>query len=509
MKKKGIAIVAVVMGLFFCTACGSADLPITPGYSPDMGLHFNEVQGDAAEGSGDNYQYGSIVEQGETNVAQSPSSYFSLDRNTANYSLVRAQIRENLQIAPDSVRTEELYNYFSYDYPVPEKGEGMRVQATLSECPWNPSHRLMRVGLRSEERVLQAERNNYVFLIDVSGSMSANVAGTEYTCLGLVQYGMKTLLAGLSERDAVSIVTYASGTQVRLEPTLATENGKAEILKAIDSLTASGSTNGSGGIELAYEQAKKYYTQTGNNRVILASDGDFNVGVTNEAGLKQIAQKAENGVYLSVLGVGLGNMRDDFMQTLALNGNGNYAYLDSEREAEKVLSKELNGTLVTVAKDAKAGVTFNANNVERYRLVGYDSKILFEDDFNDEKKDAGEIGSNLAVTALYEIKLKEGVEENAVLASVAVRFQLAQTGEKREVKATLNNTLSASDDDKFLACVAEFGLVLRNSKYKGTASLGSAIARLENMKEYLAADEYKAEFLELVKAANAQEYYGN
>ena len=504
MKKKIFAsTVAVALGALLLAGCASAG---GNGWYPagTGGLDF--AMGDASSPNG-NFQYGSVVEQGYHAVSEANASYFSLDRNTASYSQMRAQIENGARVSADSVRTEELYNYFSYDYPAPAAGEGLKATAYLSSCPWNAEHSLVTVGVKSEERVLQSSRNNYVFLVDVSGSMSANVWGTDYTCLGLAQYGMKTMLEGLNERDAVSIVTYASGIKTVLEPTLADGKGKAQIEKKINALAASGATNGEGGLQLAYEQANRYYAKDGNNRVILMTDGDFNVGMSSEAQLKEfISQKAESGVYLSVLGFGLGNMRDDLMQTLALNGNGNYAYIDTPREAKKVLSQELNGMLVAVAKDAKASVTFREDAVEEYRIIGYDMKILSEEDFENAEKDAGEIGSNLCVTAVYEVALKEGVAQGADIAEVAVRFKTADTGENREIKAAVKNEANGTSDTEFVACVAEFGLVIRNSQYKANASLANVVARLEEMKPYLAADENKTEFLSLVKKANTQEY---
>lgn len=461
-----------------------------------------------ADGETGNYQYTSVVEQGYYNTQLHPSSYFSLDRNTAGYSLMRAQINGGAKISPDSVRVEELVNYFSYDYPAPSEGEGLRATAYLSACPWNDGHSLITVGLKSEERVLGAAQNNYVFLVDVSGSMSARVDGLEgQTCLDLVKYGIDKLLDGLGENDAVSVVKYASGEETVLEPTLATEEGKAQIRQAVKGLNAYGSTNGSGGLELAYRNAEKYYSDDGNNRVILMTDGDFNVGISDETELKEfIQEKAKKGTYLSVIGVGMGNMRDDFMQTLALNGNGNYAYIDTPREAQKVLCEELGGLLSVVAKDAKAGVTFSQDTVVKYRLIGYDMKLLSEDDFENPEKDAGEIGSNLCVTALYEAELKEGAGAGAKLADVTVRFK-SVSGKDKEITAPVLNEVSKSDERAFVSCVAEFGLVLRNSAYKGTASIASVLGRLNDLAPYLEGDVYKAEFKELVQKAKNSGYY--
>ena len=504
MKKKlfgyfGVAAAAVIT----FAGCGFEGNGGTSGgwyYGPEFSY-------DGAQG---NFQYESIVEQDFYDTAQAPSSYFSLDRNTASYSQVRAQINSGYKVASDSVRTEELINYFTYDYPAPEAGEEMKVSAYLTDCPWNEEHKIATFGIRTEERKLSEEAtNNYVFLIDVSGSMSARVQGLDgMSCLGLVKYGIGKLVDGLSDNDRVAIVTYASGVGVALEPTLATEGGKTKIKQVANGLVASGSTYGSGGINLAYEQAQRYYAENGNNRVILMTDGDFNVGLSNQTQLKEFIQdKAESGIYLSVLGFGMGNMNDTTMQTLAMNGNGNYAYIDTPAEAEKALGKELSGMLIPVAKDAKAGVIFNADTVVKYRLLGYDMKTMSQDDFENDKKDAGEIGSNLCVTAMYEIELKEGTQVGASLAGAEIKYKSVETAQNVSKTAALCYTLTENNDLTFASCVMEFGLVLRNSKYKGTASFANVLTRLSGLSAYLANDGFKAEFKSIVEKANASEYY--
>ena len=466
--------------------------------------------GNGENDQNENYVYENIYEQGFTNVAAEESSYFSLDRNTANYSLVRAQLNSGSKIASKSVRVEELINYFSYGYPAPVSGEGFKATAYLSNCPWQADNRLLTVGMRTEEVVVEAEKNNYVFLIDVSGSMSSRIDGLEgQTCLSLAKYGISKLVDGLGENDSVSVVTYASGVNTALAPTMATKSGKTKIMNAVNGLRAYGSTNASGGLELAYRNAAKNFTQNGNNRIVLISDGDFNVGITNERDLKEfIQEKANGGVYLSVLGVGMGNLRDDFMQTLALNGNGNYAYIDTPAEAEKVLCDELQGMLTVVAKDAKAKVEFNGDAVEKYRLIGYDMKRLTQEEYEDSKTDAGEIGSNLCVTAVYEITLKEGAEAGARIADVSVRYKTPDTQEEREVNCGVFNWLTNSEDAAFISCVAEFGLVLRGSQYKGNATLKAVEALLADFPAYLEADAYKKEFKSLVAMAIKSGYYG-
>lgn len=501
MKKKllgSLGIVTVAAALAFA-GCG---------YNPNGGWYYGP--GLSYDGVQGNFQYESVVEQNFHDTAETPSSYFSLDRNTASYSQVRAQINSGYRVASDSVRTEELINYFTYDYPAPAEGEEMKISAYLSECPWNEAHKIATFGIRTQKRVLPEDTtNNYVFLIDVSGSMSARVQGLDgMTCFDLVKYGIGELVEGLSDNDRVAIVTYASGVKEALEPTLATAKGKQVIMNAVKKLVSSGYTNGSGGIELAYKVAQRYYAENGNNRVILMTDGDFNVGITGDTQLKEFIQnKAKSGIYLSVLGVGMGNMNDTIMQTLAMNGNGNYAYIDTPAEAEKALGKELSGMLVPVAKDAKAGVTFNAETVVKYRLLGYDMKTMSQDDFENEEKDAGEIGSNLCVTAMYEIELSESAKAGDPLAGAEIKYKSVETAQNVSKTAALSYELTENNDLTFAACVMEFGLVLRNSKHKGTASFANVLTRLSTLSSYLAKDVFKAEFKSLVEKANVSETY--
>ena len=453
--------------------------------------------GSVGGAGGNNYVYGEIVEHGFTDVADEPSSYFSLDRNTASYSHVRYQIERGMNISPDSVRVEELINYFDYDFASPSDG-AVGVNAYLSDCPWNEEHKLMLAGIKTVEKKTDSVNGNYVFLIDVSGSMSGD------SRLGLAKKGLNKLVDNLGDGDKVSIVTYASGVSTVLDGGECSEDGKAAIKSKINGLKAGGSTYGSAGLEKAYEIAEKEsnFITGGNNRVIIISDGDFNVGISSATTMMEyISGKAQSGVYLSVLGVGMGNMRDDMLETMARNGNGNYAYLDNETEAEKVLCHELNGMLMTVAKDAKAGVTFE-DTVVKYRLIGYDTKILSQDEYEDNTTDAGELGSNLCVAALYEIELAENAEGK--LANVEVKYKDVtgedETNETVSVEVTTSTT--SSDDLSFIACVAEFGLVLRQSKYAENASLISVLERLEDLSEYVSADLYRSEFVTLVGKAS-------
>ena len=457
--------------------------------APDAGADWGEEGG---------FHYDSIKEVGFTDVSKEASSYFSLDRNTASYSQVRSVIESGYKVSEDSVRIEELINYFDYNFPAPTD-KSVAISSSLADCPWS-DNKLMAVGLKTTE-VKNENNANYVFLIDVSGSMSGDKR------LGLAKKGFNMLLDGLGDKDVVSIVTYASGVKTVLDGGECTEKGKDKIRDAISKLTASGSTSGGDGLERAYKIAQKHFITGGNNRVIIISDGDFNVGMTKQDELKEFIQdKAQSGIYLSVIGVGMGNMRDDILETLATCGNGNYAYLDNVNEARKVFIDELQGNLFTVAKDAKAGVTFTGA-VEKYRLVGYDAKRISEDDFNNDAVDTGEIGSNLCVTALYELVLADNAE--GTLAEVEVRYKdvTGDTEVNESVTCSVDITTPSSDDLSFISCVAEFGLILRGSAYKGTASLTSVLERLEDLSAYIEGDIYKQEFVTIVGKASELSYY--
>lgn len=498
MKKLLFTGIATLAAASMCFAACNAG-PNDGWYAPEM----PSAGADYAEsGSGDNYVYEDIIEQGFSNVSENSSSYFSLDRNTATYSLVRNQIEYNGRISPSSVRIEELINYFDYDFAAPEEGKAVSVSGYLADCPWNENNKLMLAGVKTTEYDLSGVNGNYVFLIDVSGSMSGDKR------LGLAKKGLYLLLEQLGENDVVSIVTYASGVNTVLDGGECTQKGKADIKKKIEGLTARGATSGGDGLERAYNIANKHFITGGNNRVVIISDGDFNVGMSRPDELKEFIQnKAESGVYLSVLGVGMGNMRDDILETLATCGNGNYAYLDNETEAEKVFVDEINGTLKTVAKDAKAGVTFT-ENVVSYRLIGYDTKLISKDEYENEQTDTGEIGSNLCVAALYEISLADTAVEGAI-ANIEVKYKdvTGDTEVSQSCVFEVKTDTPPCEDLSFITCVAEFGLVLRNSEYKGTADLKKVLTRLDDLREYTSADKYKTEFVELVKKADQSGYY--
>jgi Ca-activated chloride channel family protein len=470
--------------------------------------------------------YDHIGENPFLDAKSNPLSTFSVDVDTASYSNVRRFINEGSLPPKDAVRIEEMINYFTYDYEQPTDGRPFAVHLDVTGCPWETSHRLVRIGLKGKEIGIDKRGpSNLVFLLDVSGSMMPPER------LPLVKQAMRLLVEKLTENDRVAIVIYAGGSGVALPST--TGDHKGQILQALEDLQAGGSTNGAEGIQLAYKIAAANVIKGGVNRVILATDGDFNVGVTNQGDLiRLIEQKAKSGVFLSVLGVGTDNLKDSTMQKLADKGNGNYAYLDSLDEARKVLVQQMNGTLVTIAKDVKIQVEFNPARVSSYRLVGYEKRMLRKEDFNNDKVDAGEIGAGHSVTALYEVvpagaannpaasvppvdPLKYSANEHSVpkgssssdeMLTVKLRYK-EPDGEKSELiqrAATDTNGSfeSAPADLKFVAAVAEFGMILRDSEYKGTATLDAVVEWAQQAKGK-DPNGYRAGFIELVRKAQA------
>src|SRR5215204_5313998 len=417
-----------------------------------------------------------------------------------------------------AVRIEELVNYFSYDYPQPDGPAPFSVTAEVAECPWDARHRLVHIGLQG--RKVSAEDlppANLVFLVDVSGSISAPDK------LPLVKSSLRTLAEQLRPRDRVAVVTYAGTTGLAL-PSTTGERGD-EIISAVERLQAGGSTNGGSGIQVAYRVAEENFIRGGTNRVILATDGDFNVGLTSDAELVGlIEEKRRGGVFLSVLGFGTGNLNDSMMEKLADKGNGNYAYIDTEAEARKALGEQVAGTLATIAKDVKIQVEFNPRLVAGYRLIGYENRLLADKDFNDDTKDAGEIGAGHTVTALYEVvpagqKLENpGVDElkysrpaevaqganSSELLTVKLRYKEPEGDVSRPVNVGVPDRQAsyrnASDNFKFAAAVAEFGLLLRDSRYKGQSSYASA-AELARASAGADLSGRRAEFVGLVEAA--------
>lgn len=495
--KRTFALIMTLVLMLSVASCASAPKDedyYYPNYAP--------ISPDSAELEGDfsNESYTEIIENSFVNTLEKPDSYFSIDVNTASYPNLRRMISKGYTNIPkDAVRVEEMLNYFDYDYHKPDDDSILALTASVFDTPYNEKTKLLTIGLAAEEIEFANVNNNLVFLIDVSGSMYADDK------LPLVQQSFSLLVENLNPEDRVSIVTYAGDDSVRLEGAFGYE--KEKILAVIEDLQAGGSTAGSKGIETAYNIASKYFIAGGNNRVILATDGDFNVGLSRTQDLEEfISEKAKTGVYFSVFGFGTGNIKADKMESLALKGNGVYSYIDSLKEADRALVQQIGGSMITVAKDVKAGVVFNPEYVESYRLIGYENKMLTQDQFEDSKTDAGEIGSGHTLTVCYEIVLtdKEFVEGES-LADVKIKYKPTENvdgdaeSEKELTLAIGTESYHAlpMGDDAFIAAVVEFALILRDSEYKGSADPEKLIERLEAMD--LSGDAYKEEFKGIVK----------
>jgi Ca-activated chloride channel family protein len=464
--------------------------------------------------------YKGITENAFTNAASTPLSTFSVDVDAASYSNVRRFIN-NGQLPPaDAVRVEEMINYFNYGLSGPTDGGPVAIHTELSSAPWNTKHRLLRIGLKAKTIATKnLPASNLVFLIDVSGSMDAP------NKLPLLQSSLNMLVDQLRPQDKVALVVYAGAAGVVLPSTAGDK--KETIKNAIDNLSAGGSTAGGAGIKLAYNIAAEYFIKGGNNRIILATDGDFNVGASSDDDMeKLIERKRESGVFLSVLGFGMGNYKDSKMETLADKGNGNYAYIDNITEARKTLVSEFGGTLFTVAKDVKLQIEFNPAKVQAYRLLGYENRILNKEDFNDDKKDAGDMGSGHTVTAFYEI-VPAGIRDDYMVSVDPLKYQRvkasapATTGqdEMMTIKFRYKEPVSSvsklsqavvydkpadfdatSTDFKFASAVAEVGMLLRDSKFKQKASYAHAISTARAGKG-ADTEGYRAEFIRLAESA--------
>ncbi|MCB0578184.1 MAG: von Willebrand factor type A domain-containing protein [Phaeodactylibacter sp.] len=460
--------------------------------------------------------YSPIEENGERDVLSSPLSTFSIDVDRASYSNVRRFLNEGQLPPRDAVRVEEMINYFSYQYPLPERdGPPFSVYTELADCPWNENRKLLHIGLQG--KIISREEltpSNLVFLMDVSGSMSAQ------NKLPLAKQAMRLLVEQLRPEDRVAIVVYAGAAGLVLPSTPGTD--KQAILQAIDRMEAGGSTAGGAGIQLAYQTAREYFIEGGNNRVILTTDGDFNVGVSSDGGLTQlIEEKRKTGIFLSVLGFGMGNYKDNKLELLADKGNGNYAYIDNLEEAKKVFVEELPGTLYTIAKDVKIQLEFNPGLVRTYRLVGYENRLLNTEDFADDAKDAGEIGAGHTVTALYELEmapvqpaqaslryqqpgLTKVARKGQELGFLQLRYKLPEEEDSQLLSVAIENRLNrfakATNDFQFAAAVAAFGMLLRESPFNKQLGFPE-IRRLA--KEAIRGDPngYRKEFLELVERA--------
>jgi Ca-activated chloride channel family protein len=466
-------------------------------------------------------EYAPIVENPFLAVSQNPLSTFSIDVDEASYSNVRRYLLNGGLPPPGAVRIEEMINYFGYDYAKPTGEDPISLNTEIAECPWNPKHKLIHIGLKGKEiPVDNLPSSNFVFLIDVSGSMN------EPDKLPLVQASIKLLTDQLREKDKVAIVVYAGNAGVVLPSTNGSD--KVKIKEAIDELQAGGSTAGGEGIQLAYKIASENFIENGNNRVVLATDGDFNVGLSSDDELVRLIEKErKTGIFLSVLGFGTGNYQDNKMQQLADKGNGNHSYIDNINEAKKVLVNEFGSTLFTIANDVKLQIEFNPTKVQAYRLIGYENRLLANEDFNDDQKDAGELGSGHTVTALYEI-IPVGVTDDFIRQVDTLKYQSNQHEIKQQfsneimtikfryknpkeetsklmVHAVIDNQTgleNTSENFRFSAAVAEFGLLLRGSTYRQQSSFHQVIS-LATSAKCKDSDGYRNEFIKLVEGASS------
>lgn len=465
-------------------------------------------------------RYAELEENPFVETARAPLSTFSIDVDTASYSNVRRFLNDGQLPPKDAVRVEEFVNYFSYDYPQPVGNLPFSVTTEVSECPWNAKNRLVLIGLQGKRVSLDnVPPSNLVFLLDVSGSMN------DERKLPLLKSSLRLLVEQLTVKDRIAIVVYAGSSGLVLPST--TADRKQDILSALGQLEAGGSTNGGAGITLAYKVAQENFIQNGNNRVILATDGDFNVGLTSDDELvRVIEEKRKSGIFLSVLGFGTGNINDSMMEKIADKGNGNYAYIDSMEEARKALGQQVAGTLYTIAKDVKIQVEFNPAQAAGYRLIGYENRLLKDRDFNDDKKDAGEIGAGISVTALYEVvpfgqkvenpgvdPLKyppatEGAEMKGSKELMTVKLRYKEPNQDESKLLTIgvtdnkNNLDSASENLRFASSVVAFGMLLRNSRYKGQANY-DVISKYSGAALGSDLQGHRKEFLSLVDKAKA------
>ncbi|POA65684.1 VWA domain-containing protein [Pseudomonas sp. GW531-T4] len=465
-------------------------------------------------------QYQNLPDNPIQSVAQAPVSTFSVDVDTGAYANVRRLLNQGSLPPQGAVRLEELVNYFPYDYALPGDGSPFGVTTEIAPSPWNPHIRLLRIGIKASDRtVAELAPANLVFLVDVSGSMDRREG------LPLVQSTLKLLVDQLREQDRVSLVVYAGESRVVLEPTSGRD--KAKIRNAIEQLTAGGSTAGASGIQLAYQMARQGFIKNGINRILLATDGDFNVGISDFDRLKQMAvEQRKSGVSLTTLGFGVDNYNEHLMEQLADAGDGNYAYIDNLREARKVLVDQLGSTLAVVAKDVKLQVEFNPAQVSEYRLLGYENRALKREDFNNDKVDAGEIGAGHTVTALYEIVPKgeqgwleplrygqaqassESNSKGDELAMLRVRYQAPQGGSSRLIERPIlasqqhGKLAQASDDLRFSAAVAAFAQQLKDGRYTGDFGLKDTVALARGAK---GEDRFglRGEFVQLVELAQS------
>lgn len=510
MKKilSAIAIMALMIVFASCTNSrkdGGASL-----YEPDNGMiedgTSSQFDYEFVHNWGDQFlgeNYNRIVENQYVYTNKQQESYFSMDSFTASYSNLRRYINYQTKIPNDAVRTDELLNYFNYDFGGPENDEMFSISANLGSTPWNERTQLLTINIKAKETDQgNYTGNNIVFLIDVSGSMAST------NKLNLIKAVFPKFLDALAPTDKISIVTYSNKIKILANGVYADE--KEALKKVVNGLSATGGTAGADGLEKAYNVAKLNYIAGGNNRVIIASDGDFNIGRYSQDELKELVENQLNsGIYLTTLGFGMGNYKDTTMETLAKYGNGGYAYIDNLEEAEKVLVNDLNKTLYTVAKDVKSCVTFNPNVVKAYRLIGYENKQLTKDEFNDVNKDAGEICSGHNTIVCYEIELYEDTpnsdDADSDMFSVEIKYKDPKTDVSSVFSRSFKETdekLAVTEEWYFASAIIEFSLLIRDSSYKFNASCKNILERLAvNCKNLLEKDQLKEEFYQLVKKA--------
>lgn len=510
MKKilSAIAIMALMIVFASCTNSrkdGGGSL-----YEPDNGMiedgTSSQFDYEFVHNWGDQFlgeNYNRIVENQYVYTNKQQESYFSMDSFTASYSNLRRYINYQAKIPNDAVRTDELLNYFNYDFGGPENDEMFSISANLGSTPWNERTQLLTINIKAKETDQgNYTGNNIVFLIDVSGSMAST------NKLNLIKAVFPKFLDALAPTDKISIVTYSNKIKILANGVYADE--KEALKKVVNGLSATGGTAGADGLEKAYNVAKLNYIAGGNNRVIIASDGDFNIGRYSQDDLKELVENQLNsGIYLTTLGFGMGNYKDTTMETLAKYGNGGYAYIDNLEEAEKVLVNDLNKTLYTVAKDVKSCVTFNPNVVKAYRLIGYENKQLTKDEFNDVNKDAGEICSGHNTIVCYEIELCEDTpnsdDADSDMFSVEIKYKDPKTDVSSVFSRSFKETdekLAVTEEWYFASAIIEFSLLIRDSSYKFNASCKNILERLAvNCKNLLEKDQLKEEFYQLVKKA--------
>lgn len=510
MKKilSAIAIMALMLVFASCTNSrkdggGSLYEPvdgmIEDGASSQFDYEFVQNWGDQFLGE----NYNRIVENQYVYTNKQQESYFSMDSFTASYSNLRRYINYQTKIPNDAVRTDELLNYFNYDFGGPENDEMFSISANLGSTPWNERTQLLTINIKAKETDQgNYTGNNIVFLIDVSGSMAST------NKLNLIKAVFPKFLDALAPTDKISIVTYSNKIRILANGVYADE--KEALKKVVNGLSATGGTAGADGLEKAYNVAKLNNIAGGNNRVIIASDGDFNIGRYSQDDLKELVENQLNsGIYLTTLGFGMGNYKDTTMETLAKYGNGGYAYIDNLEEAEKVLVNDLNKTLYTVAKDVKSCVTFNPNVVKAYRLIGYENKQLTRDEFNDVNKDAGEICSGHNTIVCYEIELCEDTpnsdDADSDMFSVEIKYKDPKTDVSSVFSRSFKETdekLAVTEEWYFASAIIEFSLLIRDSSYKFNANCKNVLERLAvNCKNLLEKDQLKEEFYQLVKKA--------